>query len=201
MMGEESDSSALRGLEKDVLTMIVKLDALRDSTDARYDALYKELTESFDRLHMKILVLEKSQDGGCPALKLSAQHSKNATAAINTARVDNEGKVKELHSVVSILPSAVTVRWAVGLMFFSVVSFSTYLTSVIESNNKAVITRLTEGDARMSARVSKLNRSGSIEMTRLSVLVTEKFRTQADVNKATNESIAAMMAAIKREHE
>jgi len=116
--------------------------------DNKLEAMDKDLSDSFKRVHKSIDTLEDTQNSnsGCKSVQLLKKDTEGLekgyvqmAGAMGHIRITAEKMEKQIDS----MPSPATIRWFVGLIAVYMISFGTYVVSSLQQN-EVMITKIME---------------------------------------------------------
>jgi len=132
----------------------------------RIEAMDKELTESFKRVHHRIDDMDKLQksDNGCNSVRLLTKDIEALTR--DTIRLvgsveDQRQHLEAMQKIQTSYPSTTAIRWGVGILIAYSITFGTY---VVQS-----ISGLTQTDARVLTLLERDIRDTAILMDNLKI--------------------------------
>jgi len=102
--------------------------------DTKLDNMDRELTESFKRVHNRIDELDGVQNSttGCTSVQLLNRDVSSVTKDVSRlveAIEKRQSDIDNIKTSLDSIPSASTIRWAIGLLVVYVVLFGSYVVS------------------------------------------------------------------------
>ena len=116
--------------------------------DTKLEAMDKDLSDNFKRVHARIDTVESTQNSnrGCKSVQLLGKDIGNLEKEyVQMAGTIGEVKINtdKIEKHIEAMPSQVTVRWVIGLLLVYTISFGSYMVSELQ-HDEIEITKVME---------------------------------------------------------
>ena len=120
--------------------------------DSKLEAMDRELSDSFKRVHKRIDDLKNTQEStiGCKSVQLLNKDvqsiSKDTIQLVGTLK-DTKNELRAVGKRIDDLPSTKILQWVIGLVIVYLISFGSYVVSSLHTN-EVKITKIVEDIAK-----------------------------------------------------